>query len=741
MPSIVQLHNNAMHPRGFNDEIPVDLEGGRLIDMTQEEEVDSADGARVSIMTYRIETPDGSELTKTVRRKSNFDFDQGKLQLNMNDPQDMKIANVFNQTKETFSNMLSKEKNDWIQKFPELFSKMRTQSQLIPSTITEKVVNPDGSVTTSSQWSRQETYINGVKQMSKSRFRAFVEYKGPDGGFKVKLSDEGEEDLSEEENDEDEHSTSTHSGSEDTESVFSISSQIPGIKAIKPASVGKKKTDRAQMAAKELVDSEQRYVDKLRLLDQMFRLEVEAMEKAGDIEKGKVSKLFSNISSLHTFHNTHLLPQLMDANRSWNNTRRISHVMKKLAPFLKMYSEYTNNYNDSVKVFEELRGKNKKFADLVAKLERLPECDNLPLSSHLICPVQRVMRYQLLLQEYKKHLNKSDVDFADTDEALGLVLKAAEHANETMRKLERYRKVIEMQELLGNSLPLVSVGREFIEMGPIQKINSGTHKPEERYLFLFNDLVLLGVKGIVSKYRVRARFEALHTRICEGDNLEREHSFYLRGSYGSEPQRCVELFADSRDVKEKWMRKLQEVITKSRDNSASFSKHGSKLFKSKCSKCNRKLCDKCLGRYKSDGKKGKICEACVKNTLNSDTLRNAAAMMRGDVLDKPPKGDGVLHGSEVRFKGSLGKPFKRYFAVRNDFCLYSYESEKHNRAVSMLPLPGAEVKMCGEKLSFQLRVGTRRLYTISVDDETTQAKWMAVLDLAANAQLSQSDTE
>ncbi|CAJ0936433.1 unnamed protein product, partial [Mesorhabditis belari] len=102
-------------------------------------------------------------------------------------------------------------------------------------------------------------------------------------------------------------------------------------------------------------------------------------------------------------------------------------------------------------------------------------------------------------------------------------------------------------------------------------------------------------------------------------------------------------------------------------------------------------------------------------------------MMRGDVLDKPPKGDGVLHGSEVRFKGSLGKPFKRYFA--------------HNRAVSMLPLPGAEVKMCGEKLSFQLRVGTRRLYTISVDDETTQAKWMAVLDLAANAQLSQSDTE
>ncbi|CAJ0587633.1 unnamed protein product, partial [Mesorhabditis spiculigera] len=815
MPSIVQLQNNAIHPRGFKDDIPVDLQGGRLIDMTEEEEIDPSDGATVQITTYRIETPDGHELTQTVRRKmkidyrqlhhrvetlngketknevavqqisngfntfpggnfpaieGGFDFDKSALKLNMDDPQDLRISNVLNQTRDAFLGILSQEKAEWIAKFPDLFSKMRTQSQLIPSTTTETVVNADGSVTTrsrshqsvSSQWCRQETYINGVKQTSKSKWRAFVEYKGPEGGFKVKLSDEGEDELSEEENDDDERSAH----SDDNESVFSITSQIPR-GAIK-APGGKKKTDRAQMAARELVDSEQRYVDKLRLLDQIFRVDVEALEKAGDFERAKVGKLFSNISSLHTFHNTHLLPQLMDANREWNHTRRISHVMKKLAPFLKMYSEYTNNYNEAVKVFEEQRVKNRKFADLVAKIERLPECDNLPLSSHLICPVQRVMRYQLLLQEYKKHLNKSDVDLADTEEALQLVLKAAEHANETMKKLERYRKVIEMQEMLGNSLPLVSVGREFIESGPIQKISSSTQKPEERYLFLFNDLILLGVKGYVSKYRVRARFEALHTRVCEGDNLEREHSFYLRGNYGTEPPRCVELFTDTQEAKEKWMRKLQEVITRARDNSATFSKHDSKrssisegkskspkhcaecdielsflsrkVFKLKCSKCQRKLCDKCFGRYKNDGKKGKLCEGCVKNTVNSDTIRNAVSSV-GDVLDKPPRGAGVLHGSDVRFKGSLGKTFHRYFAVRSDFCLYSYEDEKQTRAVAMLPLPGAEVKMCGERNSFQLRVGTRRIYTITVDDEKTQAKWMAVLDLAANAHMAQSDSE
>lgn len=65
----------------------------------------------------------------------------------------------------------------------------------------------------------------------------------------------------------------------------------------------------------------------------------------------------------------------------------------------------------------------------------MPECENLPLISHLICPVQRVMRYQLLLKEYLKYLKPEDEDYEDTEKALELVLEAASHANEMMRRL------------------------------------------------------------------------------------------------------------------------------------------------------------------------------------------------------------------------------------------------------------------------------------------------------------------
>uniref|UniRef100_A0A0M3I308 DH domain-containing protein n=1 Tax=Ascaris lumbricoides TaxID=6252 RepID=A0A0M3I308_ASCLU len=406
------------------------------------------------------------------------------LSLDSSNPQDVAIGAVLQKTQEKFVAMLNDQKNQLVSMFPELFSEMRTQSSLIaaPTTEVETIVNPDGSTTTrmrssraysdqamlickyafrssfashfSSHFSKQEMYINGVKQESKSKFRAFMEYKGPEGGFKVKLTDNPEGDLSEEEADD------ASEQNEDTRSQFS---EIPENQSavISVGTIGrvpamkdkvKKRLEKAWHAAKELVDSEQRYVDKLRLLDEMFRKRV-VDEKI--LEKDKLSQIFANISSLHQFHNTHLLPALMESCREWHTTHRISGVLRKRAPFLKMYSEYTNNYKRATKMFDECYKKKRRFAQVVQEIEQSPECENLPLVSHLICPVQRVMRYQLLLQEYKKHLDKSDPDYEDTEAALALVLDAASHANEMMRKL--VSEAIRRKYFSGHSVSIVSL--------------------------------------------------------------------------------------------------------------------------------------------------------------------------------------------------------------------------------------------------------------------------------------------
>lgn len=43
--------------------------------------------------------------------------------------------------------------------------------------------------------------------------------------------------------------------------------------------------------------------------------------------------------------------------------------MCRLAPYLKMYSEYTNNYKKAAKIFDDLKRKNKRFSSVVNEVE------------------------------------------------------------------------------------------------------------------------------------------------------------------------------------------------------------------------------------------------------------------------------------------------------------------------------------------------------------------------------------
>lgn len=44
----------------------------------------------------------------------------------------------------------------------------------------------------------------------------------------------------------------------------------------------------------------------------------------------------------------------------------------------------------------------------------MDECGNLPLQHHMIVPIQRVPRYELLLKDYLKRLPEDSPDYEDT---------------------------------------------------------------------------------------------------------------------------------------------------------------------------------------------------------------------------------------------------------------------------------------------------------------------------------------
>ena len=76
-------------------------------------------------------------------------------------------------------------------------------------------------------------------------------------------------------------------------------------------------------------------------------------------------------------------------------------------------------------------------------------------------------------------------------EALHLVSTAAKHANDAMKRIEKFKKLLEVQESLGGTVDLVSPTRELLKEGKIVKISARSGDHQDRYLFLVRIDILL----------------------------------------------------------------------------------------------------------------------------------------------------------------------------------------------------------------------------------------------------------
>ncbi|CAB1442545.1 unnamed protein product [Pleuronectes platessa] len=96
--------------------------------------------------------------------------------------------------------------------------------------------------------------------------------------------------------------------------------------------------------ANELLHTEEAYVKRLNLLDQVFCTK---LTEAG-IPQDVITGIFSNISSIYCFHDKFLLPELKTRiTGEWDSNPRIGDILQKLAPFMKMYGEYVKNFDPS----------------------------------------------------------------------------------------------------------------------------------------------------------------------------------------------------------------------------------------------------------------------------------------------------------------------------------------------------------------------------------------------------------
>merc|ERR1712013_274778 len=106
-------------------------------------------------------------------------------------------------------------------------------------------------------------------------------------------------------------------------------------------------------------------------------------------------------------------------------------------------------------------------------------------------------------------LPEDSPDRQDSEGALLQVSQAAAHANDSMKRIEQFKKLLEVQESIGGGIDLVSPTREVLKEGKMVKISARTGDHQDRYLFLLSDLLLLCSPR-------KSRFEVDNMQVLEG---------------------------------------------------------------------------------------------------------------------------------------------------------------------------------------------------------------------------------
>uniref|UniRef100_A0A3Q2W0A5 FYVE, RhoGEF and PH domain containing 1 n=1 Tax=Haplochromis burtoni TaxID=8153 RepID=A0A3Q2W0A5_HAPBU len=543
--------------------------------------------------------------------------------------------------------------------------------------------------------------------------------------------------------------------------------------------------------ANELLHTEIAYVSKLHLLDQVFcaRLLEEARSRSSfpcDVVLG----IFSNICSIYCFHQQFLLPALQKRMEEWDLNPRIGDILQKLAPFLKMYGEYVKNFDRAMELVNIWMERSTQFKTIVQEIQREERCGNLTLQHHMLEPVQRIPRYELLLKDYLHRLPEDAPDYRDAQKSLELIATAAEHSNAAIRKMERMRKLLKVYELLGGEEDIVNPTNELIKEGHILKLSNKNGTTQDRYLILFNDRLLYCVpklRLIGQKYSVRARIDVDGMELKETSSVAVARTFLVSGK-----QRSLELQARTEEEKKDWIQAIQATIQRHEQTMESF-RHlncslrdddstppHSPLGKRAPTPIREKevtLCMKCQEPFNSITKRRHHCKACghvvcgkcseFRARLSYDNNRanrvcidcyatlvgvspspaglTSSSHRRRSILEKQASlaaENSVICSFLHHMEKGGGRGWqKAWFVIPENepLVLYIYGAPQDVKAQRSVPLIGFEVSLpesCDRlerRHAFKISQSHLTLY-FSADGEELQRRWMDILSRAGRGE-------
>ncbi|KAK2851385.1 hypothetical protein Q5P01_007661 [Channa striata] len=229
--------------------------------------------------------------------------------------------------------------------------------------------------------------------------------------------------------------------------------------------------EKSMYVLKELVETEKHYVADLGLIVEGYMATMNTKGIPEDM-KGKDKIVFGNIHQIFDWHKDYFLGEL---EKCLVEPERLAQLFIKHERRLHMYVVYCQNKPKSEHIVSEYI--ETYFEELRQQLGH-----RLQLNDLLIKPVQRIMKYQLLLKDFLKYYTKAGMDIEDLEKAVEVMCFVPKRCNDMMNvgRLQGFEgKITAQGKLLQQDTFTVT-----------EQDSGFLSRAKERRVFLFEQLVI-----------------------------------------------------------------------------------------------------------------------------------------------------------------------------------------------------------------------------------------------------------
>ncbi|KAJ3614148.1 hypothetical protein NHX12_017724 [Muraenolepis orangiensis] len=316
-----------------------------------------------------------------------------------------------------------------------------------------------------------------------------------------------------------------------------------------------KKVDKRDCCLQEIRQTEMKYSETLQSILLHFVKPLQKFLQPQDIES-----IFINMPELAQIHSS-LLGEIQISIQH-HGAENLYQIFINYKERLLLYGRYCSLVESATKHLEKMSTTREDVRMALVEGSKRANNGRFSLRDLLMLPIQRVLKYHLLLQELVKHT--TDPGAKDNlRTALDAMRDLAQSVNEVKRDNDIIRQITTFQLSIDNmTQSLALYGRPKID-GELKICSTEKRSKQDRYAFLFDKAMFVCKKKSGETFELKEVIELQHYQLRdeatgEKDSKKWSHVFLLLDMDG----KCgYDLFFKTKEQKKKWLEQFEMAVS------------------------------------------------------------------------------------------------------------------------------------------------------------------------------------